>query len=97
MGPAVLLPATFLILPALVVWATLVAFVTRMWTSVLCPRHVAMVPHVATQMARTTVCAQKVMRGETVSLTLMTALHVSTRCCACTFMLYALIDSFIEG
>lgn len=85
MGPAVLPPATSLTLPAPVVWATQVAFVMRMWTSALCPRHVVMVPLVATQMAHTTVCAQRAMRVGTVSSTLTTVLLVSTGSCARTF------------
>lgn len=84
MEPAVLPPATFLTLPAPVVWATQVAFVTRMWMSVLCPHRVVMVPHVATQMAHTTACAQRAMRVGTVSSTLMTVLLVSTGLCART-------------
>jgi hypothetical protein len=78
MGLAVLRPATFVTLPAHVVWATQVAFVTRMWMSVSCPRRVVMVPHVATQMAHTTVSVQRVTRVATASLTQMTVLLVST-------------------
>jgi hypothetical protein len=81
MGPAVLPPATFLILPAPVVWATKVAFVTRMWMSASCPHHVVTAPRVATQTAHTTVCVQRAMRVATVSSTLMTVLLVSTGTC----------------
>jgi hypothetical protein len=82
MGPAALPPAIFSTLPALVVWAIQAAFVTRMWMNVLCPHHAVMVPHVATQMAHTTVSVQRAMRVETVSSTLMTVPHVSTGSCA---------------
>jgi hypothetical protein len=78
MGLAVLRPATFLTLPAHVVWATQVGFVTRMWTSVLCHHRVVMVPHVATQTAHTTVSVQRVTRVATASLTPMTVPLVST-------------------
>lgn len=52
--------------------------------SVSCPHHVVMVPHVATQMAHTTVSAQRAMRVGTVSSTLTTVLLVSTGPCART-------------
>jgi len=82
MGPDALLPATFSTLPVLVVWATQAASVMRMWMSVLFPHHVVMVPHVATQMAHTTVSVRRATRDGTVSSTQMTVPLVSTGPCA---------------
>lgn len=78
MGPAAPPPAIFSTLPARAVWAIRAAFVMRMWTSVSFPHRVVMAPLVATQMAHTTVFAQRATRVETVSSIPMIVLRVST-------------------
>ena len=77
MEPDVLRPAISSTLPALVVLVTQEGYVMKMWMSVWCHLHAVMVLLVAIQMVLTTAYVPRVTRGGTVSLTQMTAHHVS--------------------